>query len=242
MSDHRQTLGQHWQELRWRLGLGLVLFLVAWAVFYQVHAPLLAWLTAPLRALTPTTPMIFTGVGELFFTYLKLSALAAAVTTLPVTLALLWGFVAPGLYAHEKRWVLPLVVAAPTLFVAGAALAFYGVLPLALQFFLSFAAGDLQALPSVREYLSFTLWLLLGFGLAFQLPLVLLGLVRLGVMSAAALRQQRRLAIVIIFIVAAVLTPPDPVSQVLLALPLWLLYELTLWCALCRAPATPEKK
>ena len=217
----------HLHELRLRLLLVVAFFALAWVGCYSIHPELFAWLTGPLRAAGEGAPLIFTGVGELFFTYLKLSAWVALLVTLPVALTMLWGFVAPGLYPAERQWVWPLMVAAPALFIMGAGLAFYGVLPLALQFFLSFAEPGVQALPSVKEYLGFALNLVFGFGLAFQLPLLLVALVRLGVITPAGLARGRRLAIVGIFIVAGVLTPPDPVSQVLLALPLVLLYEIT---------------
>ena len=179
--------------------------------------------------------MIFTGLHEAFFTYIKLALFAALFVSLPVILNQVWKFLAPGLYAHERRSLFPAFFATPALFLAGAALAFYVVFPLAWTFFLSFEnPGTSSTLPieleaRVSEYLSLVVRLIFAFGLGFQLPVVLLVLAKVGVVTAGGLREYRRHAIVLTFIGAALVTPPDLVSQIALGVPVVLLYELAIF-------------
>lgn len=181
--------------------------------------------------------LIFTAPLEFFFTKLKLSGFGAVVVTFPVLAAQVYGFVAPGLYKQERRAFLPFLVASPTLFMMGAALVYFLILPFVLWFSLSqqitgMGAISVELLPKVSDYLTLVTTLLLAFGLCFQLPVVLTLLGIAGIVSSSMLKEGRRYAIVGIFIVAAVVTPPDPISQVLLAMPIILLYEISIWCVM----------
>ena len=178
--------------------------------------------------------LIYTGLTEAFVTYIKLALWAGCVLAFPVIAVQIWIFAAPGLYKNERRAFLPFLVATPVLFLAGASMAYYFVFPLAWKFFLSFetpaAPGSLpiQLEARVSEYLSLSMTVIFAFGLAFELPVILVLLTRVGLLSAAKLAGFRRYAIVLIFIAAAILTPPDVFSQLSLALPMMLLYELSI--------------
>jgi sec-independent protein translocase protein TatC len=186
--------------------------------------------------------MIFTALYEAFFTYLKVAFFGAVFFSFPIWATQLWLFIAPGLYRSEKKAITPFLIASPFLFVAGAALAYYFIFPLAWQFFISFETpSDGGALPvqleaKVSEYLSLVMQMILAFGLAFQMPVALTLLCRVGILNVEQLRKGRRYAIVGIFVVAAILTPPDIISQVGLAVPMILLYELSIWAAIWLTP------
>jgi sec-independent protein translocase protein TatC len=229
----------HLVEFRRRFIYALCAVGGGFCVCYFFAPEIYAFLVRPLAAATEGEPrrLIYTGLSEAFITYIKLGLWGGGIVAFPVIAAQIWFYIAPGLYRAEKRALLPFLIAAPVLFVAGAAMAYYIVFPMAWKFFLSFempgVAGGLpiQLEARVSEYLSLSMSIIFAFGLAFQLPVVLVVLVRARILSAAQLSQFRRYAIVLIFVIAAVLTPPDVISQISLALPLMALYEAALWAA-----------
>jgi sec-independent protein translocase protein TatC len=235
----KQPLLAHLAELRQRLIYAMVAILIGFIVSYHFAPQIYEFLVRPLAAASGGEPrhLIYTGLTEAFLTYVKLALWMGCFIAFPIIAAQIWMFVAPGLYQHERKAFLPFLVATPVFFFAGAAVAYYIVFPLAWKFFLSFEMpGTTESLPieleaRVSEYLSLSMTVIFSFGMAFELPVILVLLARVGILSAAKLSSFRRYAVVLIFVASALLTPPDLISMVSLALPLMLLYELSIFGA-----------
>jgi sec-independent protein translocase protein TatC len=231
LDESKAPLLDHLIELRKRLLWALAALVVAFAVCLYFARPIFAVLVQPLLA-AGQGKIIYTDIFEAFFVEIKVAFFAATMVAFPVFATQLWKFVAPGLYAKEKKAFLPFLFMTPVLFGGGAAMAYYVAMPVALTFLLGFS-GDVggvtqEALPGVGNYLNFVTKFIFGFGIAFLLPVLLMLLEAAGIVTRAQLSSGRRYAIVGAFAIAAVLTPPDIVSQLLLAVPLCLLYELAL--------------
>lgn len=219
----------HLAELRRRLIVCFIAIGVGFAVAYAFSEAIFEWLVRPLiRVMPPGDKLVYTSLPEAFFIYLKASLIAGIVLASPVIFYELWMFVAPGLYQKEKRFVLPFLFISSLLFLAGALFGYYVVLPVGFRFLVGFSTENIRALPSLQLYLTFCLKLLLGFGLVFELPVLAFFLGKAGVLDARSMAKNRRIAVLLVFIVAAILTPPDVVSQILLALPLYLLFEASI--------------
>lgn len=231
IDDTPAPLIEHLIELRRRLLWSLAAVAGAFGLCLWQARPIFAFLVQPLLA-AGQGRLIYTSIFEAFFAEVKVAFFAALMLAFPIIASQLWQFVAPGLYAKEKRAFLPFLVMTPLLFLMGAALAYYVAMPVALHFLLGFEGnlGGVQqvALPGVGNYLDFVTKFLFGFGVAFLLPVLLMLLERAGIVTRRQLMAGRRYAIVGAFAVAAVLTPPDVVSQLILAVPLCLLYEVAL--------------
>ena len=231
IDDSRAPLLDHLLELRRRLLMAFAALAVAFGICLYFARPIFAFLVQPLLR-AGQGKLIYTQIFEAFFVEIKVAFFAAMMLALPVIANQIWQFVAPGLYKNEKRALLPFLFATPILFLAGASMAYYVAIPVALHFLLGFQGnlGGVQqeALPAVGNYLSFVMQFLFGFGLSFLLPVLLMLLERAGIVTRKQLVGSRRYAIVGAFAIAAVLTPPDVGSQLLLAVPLVILYELAL--------------
>ena len=219
----------HLEELRKRLIFCFIAVGIGFVLSYGFKEKLFQILTRPLISVMQTgDKLIFTGLPEAFFTYLKVAFLSGIILAAPVIFYQFWMFVAPGLYNKEKRFMAPIVFLSTFFFVGGAFFGYFIVFPYGFKFFLGFASEIIQPLPSMREYLSFASKLLLAFGLVFELPLIITFLARLGMVSVSFLKKNRKYALLLFFVGSAILTPPDVVTQIMMALPLMLLYEISI--------------
>ncbi|BDU59171.1 Sec-independent protein translocase protein TatC [Limnohabitans sp. MORI2] len=243
MSDHspqdelagtEQPFVQHLIELRDRLVKATIAVLVAGAALaiYPGPAELYDLLAAPLVAQLPEGGhLIATSVISPFLVPLKILLMTAFLMALPVVLYQVWAFVAPGLYSHEKKLVLPLVVSSTVLFMVGVAFCYFFVFGQVFKFIQSFAPKSIMAAPDIEAYLGFVISMFIAFGLAFEVPIVVIVLARMGVVTVEKLKDFRSYFIVLAFIIAAIVTPPDVVSQLALAIPMCILYEIGIWAA-----------
>ena len=234
LAGTEQPFVAHLIELRDRLVRSIIAIGVVFAIlsFFPGPAALYDLLARPLVAQLPAgSHLIATNVISPFLVPLKITLLLSFLVALPVVLYQLWAFVAPGLYSHEKRLVLPLVVSSTVLFLAGVAFCYFFVFGRVFHFIQTFAPKSVNVAPDIEAYLGFVLTMFLAFGATFEVPIVVVVLTRMGVVSVAKLREFRAYFIVVAFIVAAVITPPDMVSMLALAIPMCLLYEVGLWAA-----------
>ena len=241
MTQNDENLGfiSHLTELRKRLIHCVVFLFSIFVVCYFFSEYIYGFLVDPYYSAVKEDGterrLIFTALQETFLTYLKVSFFTAFFVTSPFILIQVWKFIAPGLYKHEKSALMPYLIITPILFLLGGMLVYYLIMPLAIKFFLSFeSSGAITNLPiqleaKVNEYLSLIMKLIFAFGLSFQLPVVLSLLARIGIIDSEFLKQRRKYVVVIIFTAAAILTPPDPVTQIGLAIPLLILYELSIF-------------
>ena len=229
----------HLTELRKRLIHSIIFLVILFVICYFFSEHIYGFLVNPYAEAVKDDPLnrrlIFTALQETFLTYIKVSFFTAFFMTSPFILIQIWKFIAPGLYENEKSAIMPYMIITPILFLLGGMLVYYLIMPLAIKFFLSFESAGLSTnLPiqleaKVNEYLSLIMKLIFAFGLSFQLPVVLSLLARIGLVDSKFLKERRKYVVVIIFAFAAILTPPDPITQIGLAIPLLILYELSIF-------------
>ena len=237
-SENQNTFVSHLSELRSRLVKSFIFLIVSFIICYFFSENIYKFLVRPYSEAVLESNLdrrlIFTALHEAFLTYLKVAFFASIFITSPIFLTQIWKFIAPGLYVNEKKALLPYLIATPILFVVGGMLVYYFIMPLAIKFFLGFETIQdsnslaIQLEAKVNEYLSLVMRLIFAFGISFQLPVVLSLLARIGLIDSNYLKKRRKYVIVIMFAFAAILTPPDPITQIGLALPLLILYELSI--------------
>ena len=227
MTDEKQPFFSHLKELRDRLLVCIVAVAIAFIFTYYFKERLFDFLMQPfLKVMPAQSSFIFTGITEAFLTYFKISVVAALFVAAPIILYEFWMFVAPGLYEKEKKYVYPFIFFGSLCFICGALFCYFVVMPNMYRFFVSYAREFVIPMPDLKNYMGLTLKLLIIFGFIFELPLVAFYLARAGIIKAKMLAKKRRYAILAVFIISAAITPPDVVSMILVALPLWGLYEL----------------
>ena len=236
-----EGLKPHIADLRKRLAVSAGTIIIFFFVMFYFWEPLLAWMIAPLIEVLPkTSSVIFTKVQEPFFTALKVSFFASFIVSLPVIFWQLWLFIAPGLYENEKKMVLPFVFFATIMFLMGSSFCYYVVIPFGYDFLINFGANLFKALPSIGEYVGFFTKLLFGFGLAFELPVITFFLASIGLVTDRTLIDFFKYAIILIFLLSALLTPPDLLTQFLMAGPLIILYGVSILIARSVNPDKPD--
>ena len=228
-SEDKTPLTGHLTELRDRLMRAFIAVGIGFVAAYWFKEKIFAILTAPLiKAMGDNSKMIFTGLPEAFFTYLKVALLSGIVISTPVLFYEFWMFISPGLYSKEKKFILPLVFLSLMFFTIGSSFGYFIVFPYGFEFFLAFSNDSIQAMPSMKEYLGFASKMLLAFGFVFELPLVITFMARMGLVSVEFLKKNRKYAILIFFTGSALITPPDVITQTMMAIPLIILYEISI--------------
>ena len=236
-------LKPHIADLRKRLVISSITVVIMFFACFSFYEPILEWMMAPVKhALPAGTSMIAVEIQETFFTAMKVAFFGGFIISLPVIFWQLWLFLAPGLYDHEKKLVVPFVFFATLMFLLGASFAYYIVVPIGFDFLIAFGNSVVSVLPSIGKYVGFFTKLLIGFGIAFELPVITFFLAKIGLVNDQMLKDFFRYAVVLIFIVAAVLTPPDVISQVLMAAPLLILYGVSIYIAKVFNPAQKEEE
>ena len=226
-SDEKQPFLSHLEELRKRLVVCAIGVGVGFGIAYIFSERLFQLLVAPLKAVLPEgDQLIFTNLPEMFFAYLKVAFIAGILAAAPLIFYELWMFIAPGLYQKEKKMAIPFVISSTILFVGGALFGYFVVFPFGFKFFIGFSNETVKALPSVKQYFSFSMKLLFAFGAVFELPVIIFFLSKMGIVTPQFLRQKRKYAILLTFALGAILTPPDVITQCMMAGPLIVLYEI----------------
>ena len=234
-------LKPHIADLRKRLTISTITVVVMFFACFSFYEPILEWMMAPVKHALPVgTSMIAVEIQETFFTAMKVAFFAGFIISLPVIFWQLWLFLAPGLYDHEKKLVVPFVFFATLMFLLGAAFAYYIVVPIGFDFLIAFGNSVVSVLPSIGKYVGFFTKLMIGFGIAFELPVITFFLAKIGIVNDQMLKDFFRYAVVLIFIISAILTPPDVISQVLMAAPLLILYGVSIYIAKVFNPAPKE--
>jgi sec-independent protein translocase protein TatC len=227
--DEKLPFTSHLEELRKRLITSFIAIGVGFVLAFGFKERLFGILVQPLiNVMKDGETLIYTGLPEAFFTYLKVSFLTGLMVASPILLYQFWMFVAPGLYQKERRLMVPIVILSSFFFVGGALFGYFVVFPWGFKFFIGFASDTIRPLPSMKEYFGFSAKLLLAFGLVFELPLVITFMAKLGIVSIDFLKKNRKYALLLFFAGAAILTPPDVITQVLMAMPLMVLYEISI--------------
>ena len=236
-------LKPHIADLRKRLTISTITVVVMFFACFSFYEPILEWMMAPVKHALPVgTSMIAVEIQETFFTAMKVAFFAGFIISLPVIFWQLWLFLAPGLYDHEKKLVVPFVFFATLMFLLGASFAYYIVVPIGFDFLIAFGNSVVSVLPSIGKYVGFFTKLMIGFGIAFELPVITFFLAKIGLVTDETLKGFFRYAVVLIFIVAAILTPPDVISQILMAAPLLVLYGVSIYIAKIFNPAQKEEE
>jgi sec-independent protein translocase protein TatC len=227
----RMSLFGHLQDLRKRLTRSAIAMLVGFLGCYAFAQKILKVLMQPMLDALKQSHFIYTMPTEAFFTEMKVAFVAGIFASSPYIFYQIWQFVAPGLYSHERRWIIPIALASALFFTCGAMFGYFVVFPFGFEFFASYTSDILVFTPKLDEYLDFSLKLLFAFGIVFELPLFIFFLAKLGIVTHTGLRAKRKYAILGAFIIAAALTPPDAISQTMMAVPLCVLYEVGIWLA-----------
>ena len=227
-----EELKPHLVELRKRLAISIFAVMICFGLCFLFCNPLLAWMTAPLKQALPVgSNIVFTQVQEPFFTAMKVAFFAGLILALPVIFWQFWLFVAPGLYENEKKYVIPFVISATVMFICAGSFCYYVVVPLGFQFLINFGGQLFTAMPSIGEYVGFFTKILIAFGISFELPVITFFLAKIGLIDDVILKKYFRYAIIVIFTFSAIVTPPDVLSQFLMAVPLLGLYGLSILIA-----------
>ena len=229
-TDEKQPFLAHLEELRRRLVVCAIAIGIGFIICYIFSKQLFSFLILPLTKVLPAdSQLIFTNLPEMFITYIKVALVAGIILAIPIIFYQLWMFLAPALYQKEKGYFIPFVFFSSILFVAGSLFGYFVVFPYGFKFFMSFATEDIQALPSVKQYFSFAIRLLLAFGLVFEMPVVVFFMTKIGLITPDSMKKFRKFAILSSFILSAILTPPDVATQIMMALPIIILYELSIF-------------
>jgi sec-independent protein translocase protein TatC len=229
MKDEKKPFMAHLEELRKRLVICAIAIGIGFVISYIFSKQLFSFLILPLTKVLPAeSRLIFTSLPEMFIAYIKVALIAGIILAIPIIFYELWMFLVPALYQREKRYFIPFVLFSSILFVAGSLFGYFIVFPYGFKFFISFATEDIQALPSVKQYFSFAIRLLLAFGLVFEMPVVVFFMTKIGLITPDSMKKYRKFAILCSFILSAILTPPDVATQIMMALPIIILYEVSI--------------